>query len=66
MADVMHRILHGHGEISDIDLLNSIATNIIGNTICALGDAAAMPVQGFIKYYRNDLELYINSKKLNK
>ncbi|QQG46992.1 MAG: NADH-quinone oxidoreductase subunit NuoF [Candidatus Azosocius agrarius] len=63
MANIMHRILHGHGKISDIDLLNSIACNIIGNTICALGDAAAMPVQGFIKYYKNDLELYINNKK---
>mgnify|MGYP001617554388 FL=1 len=65
MANIMHRLLHGHGEISDIDLLNSIAANIMGNTICALGDAAAMPVQGFIIYYRYDLELYIYYKKLN-
>ncbi len=42
---VVHRIEHGEGRQEDLDLLNSVADNIQGRTICALGDAAAMPVQ---------------------
>ena len=40
-----HRIEHGEGRNEDLDLLNSLADNIQGRTICALGDAAAMPVR---------------------
>jgi hypothetical protein len=43
---MVHRIEHGQGRKEDLDLLNSIADNIQGRTICALGDAAAMPVRG--------------------
>ena len=48
----MHRIEHGLGKPEDLDLLNRVTDNIMGRTICALGDAAAMPVRGMIKHYR--------------
>src|SRR5579872_3225853 len=50
MSRVMHRILHGHGKIEDLDLLSNMASKIMGRTICAFGDAAAMPIMSFIKY----------------
>ena len=54
LSRVLHRILHGEGTHQDIDLLDSVAGNIMGRTICALGDAAAMPVQSFIKHFREE------------
>jgi NADH-quinone oxidoreductase subunit F len=59
MARILHRILNGSGTPTDLDKLDSIAGNIRGNTICALGDAAAMPVQSFIKYFRSEFAAYI-------
>ena len=56
---VVHRIEHGQGKPEDLDLLNSLADNIQGRTICALGDAAAMPVRAFIKHYRSEFEHHI-------
>ena len=51
---LVERIAAGHGKPSDIDLLNSVADNIQGRTICALGDAAAMPVRAMIKHFRHE------------
>ena len=59
---IMHRIEHGQGRPEDLDLLNSVADNIQGRTICALGDAAAMPVRAFIKNYRAEFEYHIEHK----
>jgi NADH-quinone oxidoreductase subunit F len=59
---MVHRIEHGQGRIDDLDMLNSIADNIQGRTICALGDAAAMPVRAFIKNYREEFEYHIEHK----
>jgi len=59
LSRVLHRILHGHGRPEDLDLLDSVAGRIGGRTICALGDAAAMPVQSFLKHYRHEFEHYI-------
>ena len=59
---VVHRIEHGQGRPEDIDLLNSVADNIQGRTICALGDAAAMPVRAFIKHYRSEFEHHVEHK----
>ena len=47
---LVERIAHGKGRMEDIELLNSVADNIQGRTICALGDAAAMPVRAMIKH----------------
>jgi NADH-quinone oxidoreductase subunit F len=59
LARVLHRILEGQGRLQDLALLDSVAGRIGGRTICALGDAAAMPVQSFIRHYRHEFEHYI-------
>lgn len=59
MSRLLQRILSGNGTQEDIDKLDSIAANIMGRTICALGDAAAMPVRSFIKYFRSEFTAYI-------
>jgi NADH-quinone oxidoreductase subunit F len=59
LSRVVHRIEHGQGRPEDLDLLDSVAGRIGGRTICALGDAAAMPVQSFLKHYRHEFEYHI-------
>ena len=59
MWRVIDRIQHGHGRAGDLDLLNSVADNIQGRTICALGDAAAMPVRAMLKHFRPEFEALI-------
>jgi NADH-quinone oxidoreductase subunit F len=60
---MMHRIEHGQGRADDLDMLNTIADNIQGRTICALGDAAAMPVRAFVKNFRDEFEYHIEHKR---
>jgi NADH-quinone oxidoreductase subunit F len=60
---VVHRIETGEGRPEDLDLLNSVADNIQGRTICALGDAAAMPVRAFVKHFRAEFEHHIEHKR---
>lgn len=59
MYRVITRIVEGKGRIEDLDLLDSVAARIQGRTICALGDAAAMPVASFLKHYRHEFAYYI-------
>ncbi|WP_298293323.1 NADH-quinone oxidoreductase subunit NuoF [Thiomonas sp.] len=59
---VVHRIENGQGRMEDLDLLGSVSDNIAGRTICALGDAAAMPVKSFIKHFRSEFEHHITHK----
>ena len=59
---MVHRIEHGAGRPDDLDLLNSVADGIQGRTICALGDAAAMPVRAMIKNFREEFEYHIEHK----
>jgi NADH-quinone oxidoreductase subunit F len=56
MEKILKRILKGEGTSKDLDLLVSVANNIEGNTICALGDAAAWPVRGFVTKFRDEFE----------
>ena len=56
---VVERIDNGQGRPEDMKLLDNVAENIMGRTICALGDAAAMPVRGMIKHYRHEFEAKI-------
>jgi NADH-quinone oxidoreductase subunit F len=63
LARVLERILQGQGRPSDLDLLDNVAGRIGGRTICALGDAAAMPVQSFLKHYRHEFEHLIEHGK---
>jgi NADH-quinone oxidoreductase subunit F len=57
------RIVEGKGRPEDLDLLDSVASRIEGRTICALGDAAAMPVRSFVKHYRHEFAYYIEHKR---
>jgi NADH-quinone oxidoreductase subunit F len=59
---MVHRIEHGQGRSEDLDMLNAVADNIQGRTICALGDAAAMPVRAFIKHFRDEFQHHIDHK----
>ena len=59
---MVDRIEHGHGKMEDIELLNSVADNIQGRTICALGDAAAMPVRAMIKHFRSEFVHHVEHK----
>ncbi len=59
MEKILHRIEHGHGKMSDIDLLVSVAKKIEGNTICPLGDAAAWPVASAIRHFREEFEYHV-------
>jgi len=59
---MVHRIENGQGRPEDLDMLDSVAGNIMGRTICALGDAAAMPVRSFIKHFRDEFAHHIEHK----
>jgi NADH-quinone oxidoreductase subunit F len=59
---VVHRIENGLGRPDDLDLLNSVTNNIMGRMICALGDAALMSVQSFVKYFGAEFEYHIENK----
>ncbi len=63
LARMMHRLEHGEGRVEDLALLDDVANRIGGRTICALGDAAAMPVMSFIKHFRNEFEYHITHRK---
>ena len=57
---VVTRIVEGQGRSEDLELLESVAGGIEGHTICALGDAAAWPVQGMLLHFRDEFEHYIS------
>ena len=59
---MVDRIENGQGRASDLETLDSVAGNIMGRTICALGDAAAMPVRGMLKHFRPEFEHHIEHK----
>ncbi len=61
MEKILHKILDGHGEMKDIDLLWDIQSKIEGKTICPLGDAAAWPVASAIRHFRHEFEELIKS-----
>jgi NADH-quinone oxidoreductase subunit F len=56
LEKVARRVAFGQGKPGDLDLMASIAHGIAGNTICALGDAAAWPMFGFLTKFRADFE----------
>jgi NADH-quinone oxidoreductase subunit F len=59
MEAICKRIADGEGKQGDIELLHQVAYGIAGNTICALGEAAAWPMMGFISKFRADFEAKI-------
>jgi NADH-quinone oxidoreductase subunit F len=63
MMRVMNRIVTGDAELEEIDMLLSVTKQVEGHTICALGDAAAWPIQGLVRAFRNEIEDRIKAKK---
>jgi NADH-quinone oxidoreductase subunit F len=59
LLKLLTRLENGEGRLSDIDLLVSIANNIAGKTLCPFGDAAAAPVQSFVKQLRDEFEAHV-------
>merc|ERR1719329_1907836 len=66
MRKIMDRLVTGDAEIKEIDMLEELSYQIEGHTICALGDAAAWPVQGLIRAFRPEIELRIMKKQKGK
>lgn len=62
LSRVVDRIETGHGQMADLELLNSVAADIQGRTICALGDAAAMPVRAMLKHFMPEFEYHVAHK----
>lgn len=63
MWRVMERLVKGDAEPHEIDMLLDVTTQIEGHTICALGDAAAWPIQGLIRHFRPEIEARIAKRK---
>ncbi len=64
MMRVMDRLVRGEAELVEIDMLYQVTKQVEGHTICALGDAAAWPIQGLIRHFRDEIEDRIRSRKL--
>ncbi|RPI74154.1 MAG: NADH-quinone oxidoreductase subunit F, partial [Ignavibacteriales bacterium] len=62
LLKILNRILDGNGSTSDLDLLISVANNIEGNTICALGEAAAWPVKFMVARFRDYFEKRVSKE----
>ncbi len=60
---IIRRIENGEGRPEDLDLLLDIGGKIAGRTVCALGDAAVMPVQGMLRHFRDEFQYHIDLKK---
>ncbi len=63
MEKIIHSLIHGHAKPGDIDMLLKIADNMKGRTICALADAAALPVSSFVTKFRDEFEYFVKEKK---
>ncbi len=63
MMRVMDRLVTGEAEVEEIDMLLDVTKQVEGHTICALGDAAAWPIQGLIRHFRNEIEDRIKHKR---
>lgn len=63
MVDMLERMKLGNADFAEIDMLEELTKQIEGHTICALGDAAAWPVQGLIAAFRHEIEDRIDSYK---
>jgi len=63
MEKIFHRIEHGEGDPADLDLILNISGNIMGNTICPFGDAAAMPAAAFVKKFRDEFDAHIAERR---
>jgi NADH-quinone oxidoreductase subunit F len=65
MMRVMERMVKGNAQKREIDMLFQVTKQVEGHTICALGDAAAWPIQGLIKHFRPEMEKRIDQYTRN-
>ena len=63
MMRIMGRLVSGDAEVEEIDMLLDVTKQVEGHTICALGDAAAWPIQGLIRNFRGEIEDRLKAKK---
>ena len=63
MMRVMDRLVRGEAEVEEIDMLLDVSKQVEGHTICALGDAAAWPIQGLIRHFRDEIEDRIKARR---
>ncbi|MFP4528093.1 MAG: NADH-quinone oxidoreductase subunit NuoF [Candidatus Kapaibacterium sp.] len=63
MEKILKRLAAGEATSKDLDMLVTIANNIEGNTVCALGDAAAWPIRGFVTKFRDEFEQAVKQKR---
>ena len=63
MYRVLTRIVEGNATMDDVEMLKQAAGQIEGHTICAFGEAAAWPVQGFLRHYWNEFEYFVANKR---
>ena len=66
MMRVMYRMVEGRAELSEIDMLDQVTRQVEGHTICALGDAAAWPIQGLIRHFRPVIEERIAAYRVDR
>ena len=62
----MDRLVSGEAEVEEIDMLLDVTKQVEGHTICALGDAAAWPIQGLIRHFRDEIEERIKAKRVGR
>ena len=65
MWRVMERLVKGEAQVNEIDMLEEVTREVEGHTICALGDAAAWPIQGLIRHFRPELERRILERQVD-
>jgi NADH-quinone oxidoreductase subunit F len=63
MEGIIEKIEHGHGTAEDVAKLEQVAGSVMGNTICALGDAAAMPVLSFVKKFKAEFLRHVEQRR---
>ena len=63
---MMQRMVAGDMAIDEIDMLQEVTKQIEGHTICALGDAAAWPIQGLLRHFRPEIERRINERSISR
>jgi NADH-quinone oxidoreductase subunit F len=63
MMRVMERLVRGDADPAEIDMLLDVTKQVEGHTICALGDAAAWPIQGLVRHFRDEIEDRIKAQK---
>jgi NADH-quinone oxidoreductase subunit F len=64
MWRMMKRMCTGDASTEELDLLNEVTYQVEGHTICALGDAAAWPIQGLVRHFRDDIEARIKAARV--